>query len=144
MVPRLEKRLKRRLEPLSLVRGEGGEELALRGHRRFFGPLGDGPAGAGRLDDVPAPVGGVLPAPHEFLFLQGVDQRDHGRAVDAHPPRDLALRLRHLSGDVPQHRRLVAADPEWFQRRGGDLGVSQVRVLEEVTESRHPAILGVA
>jgi hypothetical protein len=138
------KRLEGRLEPPCPVSREPAQELALGRRRRLFGATGRGLSGVGGLDDIPPPVGGVLPAPHQFLPLQGIDQPDHGRAVDAHPPRDLALRLRRPGGDVPQHRRLGPADPERLQRRGGDLRVAQVRVLEQVTESRHPAILGIA
>jgi hypothetical protein len=136
--------LEGRPESPGLVSREPVEKLALGRRRRLFGAAGGGLSGVGGLDDIPPPVGGVLAAAHQFLSFQGVDQPDHGGAVDAHSPRDLALRLRRLGGDVPQHRRLGPADPKRLQRRGGDLRIAQIRVLEQVTESRHSAILGVA
>src|SRR5256885_1301189 len=72
--------------------GQRPQEDLLRRRRRHAGLPGDVVPVLGQLDHVAAAVVGVRVAGHQALALQRVQQRDHGGAVDAQPPRRLLLR----------------------------------------------------
>src|SRR4051794_14683962 len=77
--------------------GQRSQEDLLRLRRRHAGLPGDVVPVLGQLDHVAATVVGVRVAGHQTLALQRVQQRDHGRAVDAQPLRRLLLRARLAS-----------------------------------------------
>jgi hypothetical protein len=121
-------------ELLCFVGGERAEEglLCLLGGPG--GPPGDVLPGVGEFDDVLAAVVWVLASPDEASFLEVVDQRDHGGAVDAHPAGDLSLGQPMREVDRAEHGGFPSVDPGGRERGRGELEKPHLHMLEQVPE----------
>ena len=100
-----------------LVGAEAGEGPVERVARP---PLAAGehtPPRGGDRDSVGAPVVGVGSPLGEALGLEVVDHEHHRGAVDAEPPREVALALRPSGSEHAQHPVLLEPDPEGRERR---------------------------
>lgn len=92
----------------------------------------------GQLNDVLAPVRGILAPQGEALALEIVNERDHRGPVDPHPAGDIALRQRIRAVDSAQDGGLLPADAQGREGGAAELGKPQLGVLEQVPEAlRH-------
>jgi UDP-glucose 4-epimerase len=112
-----------------------GEELRFGLVARADGPAEDRPATPRELDDVAPPVARVGPARHEPLLLQAVEQRDHGRPVDAQVAGRVLLGLRLAAVEEEEDAELAVPDAQ----RGEALVVEGVERHQRVLEQRDEA-----
>jgi len=71
---------------------------------------------------------------HQALVLERVQQRDHRRAVDAQPLRDLQLGKRLTIGDNEQYPQFAPVDAERRKRLRRQLRQLLLCMLEQVAQ----------